>query len=100
MIFFHVIQNTAPGQVQFVETTLSGYCLFTKFESRAKYFTKEEADELVKHLQERKPKNHYAKLPTTTNDDPIIRFTPPGNEVSDHRSDPEGKKDLHGTPEG
>jgi hypothetical protein len=98
MIFFNVIQNISPGLAHYVETTISGYCLFTKFESRAKLFTLEEADELAKHLRTRKPKNHYAKIqaqiPTQiSNGSQEIFFTPPGNKISDHGSDPEEQKE-------
>lgn len=92
MIFFHVIHHIAPGSRLYVETTISGFCLFTKFESRAKLFTLEEADELVRHLQYRKPKNHYAKTQAYTKIDPAICFTPPGNKISDHGIDPESEE--------
>lgn len=91
MIFYHVVHNTSPGAWQYVETTIAGFCIFSKFESRAKLFTEYEADELVLHLRTKNIKKHYAKVKAQNNEATIneaIRFTPPGNKASDNESDP------------
>lgn len=98
MIFYHVIQNIAPGSIQFVESTISGYCIFTKWESRAKLFSESEASELVDHLTNRKPKNHYAKIQTEKSFDNItnVSFTIPSKQASDFRSDPGEEGQIQG----
>ena len=54
MKFFVVIYLKSPGETLFVETTLAGRCLFTKWVSRAKFFTEDQANDLLIYLKNAK----------------------------------------------
>jgi len=75
MKLFYVIENNAPGSFNYVESTISGYCIFTRFEKRAKLFNESEASELVKHLKNKKPKRFFQKAGAPElKADPEIKF--------------------------
>lgn len=94
MIFFYIIQNVSHGNIHFVESTISGYCIFTKYESRAKLFTEQEANELAQHLQIHRPKNHYAKIQAHLPDhDPEVCFKTKSEQTSNNGTHPESEKE-------
>ena len=89
MTFYYVTYHERPDCTHFVESTISGFCLFTEFISRAKLFTENEANELVDYLTKAHPKKNYNKYPhyEEKENDKTISFKVENKQTGDHKSD-------------
>lgn len=73
MTLFVITYLHKPGEVLYVETSIHGICLFTKYPSRAKLLPEDLADDLLVYLKKNKPKHkdRFFKQPYDNEDEGI-----------------------------
>lgn len=93
MNLYIVTYRKSLSETLVVESMAMGYCLFSKWEDRAKLFPENEADELIKHLQTVKynEKNKFFKFKyeARNNVAPEVSKEKESNSASDIQNDPE-----------
>lgn len=93
MNLYIITYRKSLSETLVVESTITGYCLFSKWEDRAKLFTEKEADELIEHLKKVKfnERNKFFKFKyeDRNNVTPEVRKKEESNSASDKQNDPE-----------